>query len=92
MSKKNVRNKNDVENNIFHRAEGVEEIYHGWWGMPEYEHGEYVYSMAEFHFPDDESIQDFAEKTGLQITEKTKALWYPDIPYARDSEYKWTGE
>ena len=89
MSKRNVRNVNDVDENICIRSEGIEETFHGWWGMPEYSHSEYQYSTVVFTFDSDEDVADFAEKTGMAITEKTRSMWYPEIPYAKDADYKW---
>ena len=87
--KKNVRNTNDTENNIFDRSEGIENTFHGWWGMPEYSHQEYAYATVDFFFETDEDLDDFIEKTGMEITDKTKSTWYPDMPYNKDVDYRW---
>ena len=87
--KKNTRNTNDTENNIFDRSEDKQNVFHGWWGMPEYFHQEYQYAVAEFYFETDEDLEDFIEKTGMAITEKTKSTWYPDMPYNKDVDHRW---
>ena len=90
--KKSVRNTNDTENNIFDRSQGIENTFHGWWGMPDFSHKEYAYSTASFEFETDEDLQDFIEKTNLEITEKTKATWYPDFPYGKDTDHRYFEE
>lgn len=90
--KKSVRNTNDTENNIFDRSKGIENTFHGWWGMPDFSHNEYAYATTEFRFETDEDLQDFIEKTNLEITEKTKATWYPDFPYGKDVDYRYFEE
>jgi len=87
--KKNVRNTNDTENNIFDRANDIENTFHGWWGMPEYSHQEYAYATADIFFKTDEDLNDFIAKTEIQVTDKTKSIWYPDMPYNKDTDNRW---
>jgi hypothetical protein len=87
--KKNTRNTNDTENNIFDRAQDKQNVFHGWWGMPEYSHQVYAYCVTDFYFETDEDLQDFRERTGMDITDKTKSTWYPDMPYNKDVDNRW---
>ena len=87
--KKNTRNTNDTENNIFDRAQDKQNVFHGWWGMPEYSHQVYSYAVADFYFETDEDLQDFIKRTDMEITDKTKSTWYPYMPYNSDVDNRW---
>ena len=51
-----------------------------WEGMPEYDPGDKrAYRTLIVHFHDQEAVDDFLEKTGKEITDTTRAIWFPEI-------------
>lgn len=92
MSKKQVRNVNTIDNNIFLRAEGIEDVMHGWWGMPEYKHNEYCHAKLEIVFESEDDIKHFIEATGLSVKEASTCFWYPEFAYEHDHTYRWMND
>ena len=51
-----------------------------WEGMPEYAPGaKRAYRTLIVHFHDQGAVDDFLEKTGKEITDTTRAIWFPEI-------------
>tara|TARA_R110002020_G_scaffold359781_1_gene572478 strand:- start:281 stop:937 length:657 start_codon:yes stop_codon:yes gene_type:complete len=65
------------------QATGLDEIdaYAEWEGMPSYEHEDQTpVRQIIVSFKDDAAVQEFAQITGnVQITDKTKSVWYPRL-------------
>lgn len=51
-----------------------------WQGMPEFEAEKLSKRKIIVHFKSDDDARAFAELLGQKITEKTKFLWYPEVP------------
>ena len=61
-----------------------------WKGMPEFENpGAEPFRSLIVHFYDEQGFNEFLEKTGMQVTEKTKFTWYPEFikEVAMDKRY-----
>ena len=61
-----------------------------WWGMPSFEQGNATprHSIT-INLMTHEDVDAFAKATGLSVTTKTKAVWYPNRP--KSTGYVWDG-
>jgi hypothetical protein len=51
-----------------------------WQGMPEFEVGlAKAYRTLIVHFKDQQAVDDFLERNNKEISDKTKAIWFPEI-------------
>lgn len=51
-----------------------------WQGMPEFEIGlAKAYRTLVVHFKDQKAVDDFLERNNKEITENTRAIWFPEI-------------
>jgi|2_EtaG_2_1085320.scaffolds.fasta_scaffold03127_3 hypothetical protein len=61
-----------------------------WWGMPAFVHGDArpSHSIA-VNFMSWEDVQEFADRLGVRVTQKTNSLWFPkeDLSKPQDWEY-----
>jgi hypothetical protein len=57
---------------------GTTDAFDEWQDMPEYDNEDMNYYRSfKIHFNNQEDLDEFIEKTGLQITEKTRSTVYP---------------
>jgi hypothetical protein len=60
---------------------GVNSSDEEWAGMPEYSSEDLTpHNRIVVSFENDEDRHAFAKKLGIEVTEKTRAMWYPDKP------------
>ena len=51
-----------------------------WQGMPEYDPGDKrAYRTLIVHFHHQQAVDDFLEKTGKEMNDTTRAIWFPEI-------------
>ena len=51
-----------------------------WQGMPEFDPGDKrAYRTLIVHFHHQQAVEDFLEKTGKQVNDTTRAIWFPEI-------------
>ena len=63
-----------------------------WNGMPEFDNENLdYYRSIKIHFENQEDIDEFAEKTGLKLTEVTKSILYPENKSAALNSYSISG-
>jgi ParB-like chromosome segregation protein Spo0J len=61
-----------------------------WQGMPEFDPGDKrAYRTLIVHFHHQQAVDDFLEKTGKQVNDTTRAIWFPEIEIDRviDKQY-----
>lgn len=66
---------------------GVNSLSGEWVGMPEFDQRDKTaFRTLHVHFKDQGAVDEFAEKLGFKLTDKTKFAWYPsiEIELARD--------
>lgn len=64
-----------------------------WDGMPEFEHEDKTaFKSITLHFKDQDAIDQFCEATGLDIREKTRFAWYPEIEIERTSDIRYAAD
>jgi hypothetical protein len=51
-----------------------------WQGMPEFEQEDLQGIIIRVHFENEDDRDDFAKKTGLNISSDTNSVWYPERP------------
>jgi hypothetical protein len=67
-----------VKKNALLEIEDNEEWREHWKGMPEFSHKDITpYFSIKIHFNTKESIKQFSELVGQNITENTNSIWYP---------------
>lgn len=58
--------------------------YAEWRGMPEFEHDDLTaYQSIHVHFQNAEDVQAFAKLIGQLLTDRTRAIWYPQVEIIR---------
>ena len=64
-----------------------------WKGMPEFVQEERKpFSTIMIRFANKEDLDDFANKIGQKLTQKTKSIWHPQLVRGLDSLEMWYDE
>jgi len=91
----NKNNINTVNNNVFILA-GMEETKtpYDWDDMPEFvQNDDEPYAEMTIRFRNEDDLKEFAELVDQSnLTQKTKALWYPKLDRKANSLLRWFGD
>lgn len=71
-------------------GEGENDVEAEWQGMPEFEQPDATaHRQIIVNFKDDAAVDDFADKMGQKLTDKTRSIWHPEEEIARyaDKQY-----
>lgn len=69
-------------------GEGENDPYAEWQGMPEFEQEDKTsFRSIHVHFKNQEDVDRFAERIGQKFTDKTRAIWYPQIENINMRDY-----
>ena len=61
-----------------------------WKGMPDYEQNQSHHRKIQVKFLTEADMNEFSEKIGVKITNKTRGIWYPAPEGVRESYlYRW---
>lgn len=64
---------------FFEREFGETDAFDEWQDMPEYDNEDVnYYRTIKVHFDNQQDVDEFAEKTGLRLSEKTRFIRYPE--------------
>jgi len=63
-----------------------------WQDMPEFINDKEGFRKLTVHFLDQESVDAFQQLTGLPLTDKTRATWYPHREIDRDADKEYRSE
>lgn len=71
---------------------GKTDAFEEWEGMPEFDNENLEYFRSiKIHFENQEDVDEFAEKTGLKLTEVTRSILYPENKTADLNSYRIAG-
>lgn len=61
-------------------SRGANEVENEWLGMPEFvQPSDKAFRSIIVHFNDQEAVDQFAEVLGIEINERVRFLWYPEV-------------
>lgn len=64
-----------------------------WKDMPEFvQDSEKPYKLINVRFRNEEDYKAFAKLIGQELSDKTKAIWYPKRIHGADSNLRWVDE
>ncbi len=64
-----------------------------WRGMPEFTKDDTTaFRSIIVHFKDQEKVDEFIERTGMKISDKSKYAWYPEIEIADVADMRYVDE
>lgn len=77
----------ELERIMLEREEGANDTANEWKGMPEFNQPDAMaWRSIIMHFRRQEDLDDFLERIGQRVTEKTKYLWHPENEQRRAAD------